>query len=118
MTDAKQNNSQPVTIDGVDPRLRFLKGLVIFLAVLLVVGFAAVVATIVYRIGDRNEKPEASQAEALPPVTVDLPEGARLVNVLNYRGELALQVAFPDGHQAIMMLDTNTGNLAPLAEIR
>jgi len=116
--DAEQETSHPNARDGVEPRQRLLKGLVIFLAVLLVVGFAVVVATIVYRIGGADEKTEALRTEADTPMKVDLPEGARIVDILVYRGELALHVTYSDGRQAVLILDSETGGLVPLAEFQ
>lgn len=116
MTDTDQDTLQPASRKISDPRQRLLKGLVIFMGVLLVAGFAVVIATITYRIQSGDEKGQAQPAAQSAPVAVDMPEGAHIEDILQYRGELALLLAFPDGHQAIMILDPESGSLIPLAE--
>lgn len=118
MTDTQQENLQAPGAGQPDPRQRLLKWLVIFLAVLLVAGFAVVIATIVYRMGTADEKRAAGPVATETPVSVNLPADAKIVDILIYKGELALHLAYSDGRQAVMILDPETRQLTPVAEFR
>jgi len=75
-----------------------LKWIVIGLGVLLVAGFAVVIATIVMRASTvRGADSPAAPAEGVPlPLAYELPEEARIARYETSRGYLILELAFVD----------------------
>jgi Family of unknown function (DUF6476) len=95
--------------------MRGLKILVTAMGVLLVVGFAALVATIAVRLSHRAPAPAV--AFTAPPVT--LPPGANIERLSTGPDRIVLAIALPDGTKQLLVIDLQTGRLLgtiPLAE--
>jgi hypothetical protein len=95
--------------------MRGLKTLVIVMGVLLVVGFAALVATIAARVSHRAPPP--ATAFTAPPVA--LPAGAKIARMSTGPDRIVIAIALPDGTQQLLVIDLQTGRLLgtiPIAE--
>jgi hypothetical protein len=82
--------------------LRFLKALVVGLGVLLITGFAALVAVIATR--------AAALSGAEAPVRLSLPPEARIGHIAFTRGRLALHIEGAAG-EAILVVDAASGEV-------
>jgi hypothetical protein len=89
--------------------MRALIALTVFMGILIVVGLAVIIGTILHRV--------SAPKPALPPVsavvgghaTLMLPPGAQ-INAMTAVGErLVLQTATPDGRASLITLDPVTG---------
>jgi hypothetical protein len=90
--------------------MRALKILVAVMGVMLVVGLAVVVATIIHRATQRQSAtPAASSAAGFGHATVTLPAGARVVEMRDAGGRLVLRLERADGSEALLILDPATG---------
>lgn len=101
----------------------WLKALVIFMGVVIAVGFIVVFV----ELGRRIVKPPASEPlQAGPPtapgppsvrprsfgeVTVPIPEGARVESVFSADGRTVALIRMSDGAAALYMIDPATGSL-------
>jgi len=91
--------------------MRALKILVAVMGVMLVVGLAVVVATIIHRATQRQATaPAASSAvPGFGHATVTLPAGARVVEMRDAGGRLVLRLQRVDGSEALLIIDPATG---------
>ena len=123
----------------MDQKQRFLKGLVIFLGILLVICFFIVAGTIVYRLATPSDpEPEVAQAEASTPVAqpvegdpvsevpismpgmpaevvrddldIAIPAGARVISV-SAQGSNYLVLLDRGNRQLMLVVDAETGQL-------
>jgi hypothetical protein len=97
--------------------MRGLKILVTVMGVLLVVGFAALVAAVAVRLSHRAPAPVPAIAFTAPPVT--LPPGAHIERMSTGPDRIVLAIALPDGTKQFLVIDLQTGRLLgtiPLAE--
>ena len=93
-----------------------LKAVVIVMGILIVVGAAVVVVTIINRLGTPAEEtaPPASVAPAAAPRAfgsrdLDLPAGARIVETVADAGRLYLRVRLAGGEERVLVIDPGTG---------
>jgi hypothetical protein len=87
--------------------MRALKIVVAVMGVMLIVGFAALIAVIAGRVsrggsGARAEHPFA-------PTAVDIPRGARVEAMTTAPNRLILELALPDGERQLVVIDLTTG---------
>lgn len=102
--------------------MRALKILVVAMGVLLVLGVAVVIATIAYRVIHAS----TSTAAGTPPpasrgfgsASVSLPPGARVVEMRGVGAKLVLRVERPDGTEALLVIDAETGNALGTIELQ
>jgi|SRR5579864_837769 len=102
--------------------MRALKILVVVMGVLLVVGVAVVIATIVYRAIHQGVSTVAVAPAASPhafgSATVRLPAGAKVVEMRNVGSRLVLRFERVDGTEALLVLDPETGAVLGTIELR
>ena len=88
--------------------MRALKILVVAMGVMLVVGFAAVVAVIAGRVSRGGPAAMAAHGFAAPPI--DIPRGARIEAMTTAGGDrLILALALPDGGRQLVLIDLAKG---------
>jgi len=86
------------------PDLRLLKTIVVVLGILLVVGFGALVATMIARSSHLGRASEALAA------TLSLPADARIAHMALEDGMLAVHIEKP-GAEEILVVDLETGQV-------
>jgi hypothetical protein len=84
--------------------MRALKFLVVAMGVLIVAGTVALVVLLVQRAGGRAAPP-------MPALTLDLPEGARMISVAGAGERFAVLVEAPGGATRVVFLDARTGRV-------
>ncbi len=87
--------------------MRALKILVIVMAVMLVVGFAALVAVIAGRVSRGGPASTAVHGFAAPPI--DIPSGTRIEAMTAEADRLILALALPDGERQLVIIDLAKG---------
>jgi hypothetical protein len=95
--------------------MRGLRFLVVAMGVLLVIGFAALVAAVAVRLSHRAPAPGV--AFTAPPVP--LPAGAKIERMSTGPDRIVVAIALPDGTKQLLVIDLQTGRLLgtiPLAE--
>ena len=95
-----------VTSGGVIP-LRALKILVVVMGVMLVVGFAGLVAIIAGRVSRGGPAATAARGFAAPPI--DIPRGARIEAMTAGPNRLILALALPEGGKQLVVIDLTNG---------
>jgi Flp pilus assembly protein CpaB len=89
--------------------MKALRFLVIFMAVLIVIGFSVIVLTIAHRL----KHDDADTPLVAGTASIALPPGARVLDMAGAGGRLALRIeAGPGGRQSLMLIDPATGRLA------
>jgi Family of unknown function (DUF6476) len=96
--------------------MRALKVLVVVMGVVLVVGFAVVIAVIAGRVS-RGGSP-ASTDRPFATKALDIPRGARIEGMTAAPNRLILQLALPDGERQIVVVDLMTGARLGTIELR
>lgn len=99
------NVSSSLTPQQKPQSLRVLKAVVIGLAVLIAVGLAVVVITIVNRLGGGGSR----GARDLGTITHAIPAGAEVAGMTADDGRLYLRLRLADGTTRIDVLDAATG---------
>ena len=87
--------------------MRALKILVVVMGVMLVVGFAALVALIAGRISRGGPAGTAAHGFGSPPI--DVPRGARIEAMTAVADRLILALELPDGGRQLVVIDLATG---------
>ena len=87
--------------------MRALKILVVVMGVMLVVGFAALVAVIAGRVSRGGSTTMAAHGFAAPPI--DIPRGARIEAMTAGSDRLILALALPDGERQLVIIDLAKG---------
>lgn len=86
-------------------RTRILIGAVIGMGVLIAIGLVVLIAGIVYKAGEAADPattaPTALGAMRTDPVSLGLPAGAKVVQMTEVGGALALLVLLPTGEQVV-----------------
>ena len=97
-------------------RLRALKGLVIFMGVLIVILSAILIGELLRR-AFSSQTPDA--AESVPPLSIiapGLPDGARIIAIAATRDHVVLHVEMADGGTALFLLDPDAATDQGAAE--
>jgi hypothetical protein len=91
--------------------MRALKVLVVVMGVLLVAGFAVVVATIMSRVSPRPAPATAAATRLVPfgTTTVTLPADSLVLETQGVGDRLVLRVELADGSEMLVVLDAATG---------
>ena len=87
--------------------MRALKILVVAMGVLLVIGFAALIAGIAGKMS--RDRPGASVERPFAASAIDIPAGARIETMTTSSNRLILDLALPDGGRLLLVLDLTTG---------
>jgi hypothetical protein len=89
--------------------MRALKFLVVVMGVMLVVGFAALVAVIAGRVS-RGGPAAATAAHGFAAPPIDIPRGARIEAMTAVPDRLILALALPDGRTQLVVIDLAKGD--------
>lgn len=100
--------------------MRFIKALVVIMGVMIVIGVAVLVMEIVKRAGSPEKVAEAAAEKAAEKAAVslaaggkgaalDLPQGARIGEVLSVGSRLVVKVSLPQGDDRLYLLDPRSG---------
>ena len=87
--------------------MRALKVLVVVMGVMLIVGFAALVAVIAGRVS-RGGAPNAATRVFSSP-TIDIPRGARIEAMTSAPDRLILALVLPEGGRQLLVIDLASG---------
>jgi len=87
--------------------MRALKVLVVVMGIMLVVGFAALVAVIAGRVSRSGSIPTA--ARALTNAAIDIPRDARIEAMAAGPDRVVLALILPGGGRQLMIIDMATG---------
>ena len=96
--------------------MRGLKILVVAMGIMLVVGFAALVAVIAGRMSRSGSPPIT--ARPLAGTAIEVPPGARIEAMTTGADRLVLSLALPDGGRQLVILDLATGARLGTIELR
>ena len=87
--------------------MRALKILVVVMGIMLIVGFAGLVAVIAGRISRGGSAPTVTRAFNGP--AIEIPRGARIEAMTAGPDRLILGLALPDGGRQLLIIDLATG---------
>jgi len=87
--------------------MRALKILVVVMGVMLIVGFAALVAIIAGRASRGGPSPATARVFAGP--SIDIPRGARIEAMTAAPDRLILALTLPEGGRQLLVIDLATG---------
>lgn len=96
--------------------MRALKILVVVMGVMLVGGFATLIAVIAGRVAQRQSAAPASPPLAAAPI--ELPAGARLETIGVGPDRLVLDLALPDGNRELVIIDLASGRRVGVIPLR
>ncbi|MGH7059568.1 MAG: DUF6476 family protein [Stellaceae bacterium] len=96
--------------------MRALKVFNIVMAVVLVAGFAIVIAVIAARLSQRGRP--AGGPRSFAGGTIELPRGARIEAMTAAADRLVLDVVLPDGNRELLFVDLATGVRLGAIELR
>jgi hypothetical protein len=96
--------------------MRGLKILVVVLGIMLIVGFAALVAVIAGRMSRGGPAPNAARAFAA--AAIDIPRGAHIEAMTVGTDRLVLGLVLPEGGRQLVMIDLATGARLGTIELR
>jgi hypothetical protein len=96
--------------------MRALKIVVVVMGVMLVVGFAALIAVVAGRLSQRGSA--AGIDHPFPTTAIDVPRGARIEAMTGSPNRLILQLALPDGERQLVVVDLTTGLRLGTIELR
>jgi hypothetical protein len=96
--------------------VRGLKFLVIVMGVMLIVGVAALVAGVAYRLQHPRPAPTAAPPFAAAPI--DLPPGARIGTIGVGNDRVVLDIALPDGTRELVIIDLASGRRLGVIPLR
>ncbi len=94
------------------PSEKTLKRIVIILGVLLVVGFAAIVGTIIYRVinpKDAEVPPDVYETVSSSSVSFPTPEGAELIGISHNLAVTIVHIKNKQGVEQKLAYDSRTG---------
>ncbi|HUK11077.1 MAG TPA: hypothetical protein VLX09_24640 [Stellaceae bacterium] len=101
--------------------MRALKILVVVMGVALVAGLAVIIGTIAYRashMGTAAALATPGRPHAFGNATVRLPPDASIVEMQGVGSRLVLRLKRSDGSQALLVLDSDSGNVLGTIELR
>lgn len=87
--------------------MRALKILVVVMGVMIVVGFAVLVAGIASKMS--RERPGAGTERPFAPTAIEIPRGARIEAMTTAPNRLILELALPGGNRQLLVVDLATG---------
>ena len=87
--------------------MRALKILVVVMGVMLLVGFAALVAVIAGRV---SRGPASTAAHGFVSPAIDIPRGARIEAMTAGSDRLVLALELPEGERRLVVIDLATGS--------
>jgi uncharacterized protein DUF6476 len=87
--------------------MRGLKILVVIMGIMLIVGFAVLVAAVAGRMSRGGSSP--TTARAFNGSAIDIPRGARIEAMAAGTDRLALALALPEGGRQLLIIDLTTG---------
>lgn len=96
--------------------MRALKILVIVMGVMIVVGFAVLVAGIASKMS--RERTGAGTERPFAPTSIEIPRGARIEAMTTAPNRLILELALPGGDRQLLVLDLVTGARLGTIELR
>jgi hypothetical protein len=96
--------------------MRGLKILVVVMGIMLVAGFAVLMAAIAGRVSRSGFAPTA--ARAFTAAAIDIPRGARIEAMTTAADRLVLGLALPDGGRQLVVIDMATGARLGTIELR
>jgi len=96
--------------------MRGLKILVVVMGVMLIVGFAALVAVIAGRVSRGG--PPANIPRPFAAAPIDIPRGARIEAMTTGTDRLVLGLALPEGGRQLVVIDLATGARLGTIELR
>lgn len=88
--------------------MRALKTLVVVMGIMLVVGFAALVAVIAGRVSRGGSSGDAA-GRSFPATAIEIPRGARIEAMTTAPNRLILDLVLADGGRQLVFLDMNSG---------
>ena len=91
--------------------MRALKTLVVVMGIMLIGGFAALVAVIAGRLSH-------SSAPRSFATAIDIPRGARIEGMATGADRLVLDVGLPEGSRQLLVIDLTTGARLGIVELR
>jgi hypothetical protein len=93
--------------------MRALKILVVVMGVMLIVGFAVVIATIAGRLSRSG-----TATRPLAAAAIEIPRGARIEAMTAGPDRLILGLALPEGGRQLLVIDLATGTRLGTIELR
>src|SRR5215472_15354317 len=96
--------------------MRALKVLVVVMGIMLVVGFAALVAVIAGRVSRSGSAPNTSRA--FTRAAVDIPREARIETMAAGPDRIVLELTLSDGRRQLVIIDMATGAHLGTIELR
>src|SRR5690349_17585088 len=96
--------------------MRALKILVVVMGVMLIVGFAALIAVVVGRVSRGGGTPAGFREFASAPI--DIPRGARIEAMTAGADRLILALLLPDGRRQLVVIDLAKGARLGTIELR
>ena len=96
--------------------MRALKILVVVMGVMLVFGFAALIAVIAGRVSRGGPPTTAARGFAAPPI--DIPRGARIEAMTTGADRLILDLMLPEGERQLVIIDLVKGVRLGTIELR
>ena len=87
--------------------LRALKLLVVVMGIMLVGGFATLVAVIAQRAAQRQ--PAVTPAQPFAAAPIELPAGARIETMAVGPDRLVIHMVLPDGNRELLIIDLASG---------
>lgn len=79
------------------PNIRVLKAVVIGLGVLIVIGVAVIIATVILRLGRMSAEPVEKR--------IELPKGAEIIDMVPAGDRFAFRLRLEDGSQRVIVID-------------
>jgi Family of unknown function (DUF6476) len=87
--------------------MRALTVLVIVMGVMIVIGFAVLIAGIASKMS--RDRPGASAERSFATTALNIPRGARIEAMTAAPNRLILELAMPDGERQLVVIDLATG---------
>ena|ERR1700757_4222680 len=95
--------------------MRGLKVLVVVMGIMLVVGFAVLVAAVIGKTSRSGSIPNPTRTFA--NAAIDIPRGARIEAMTIGADRLALALALPQGDRQLVVIDLGTGTRVGTIEL-
>lgn len=96
--------------------MRALNVLVVVMGVMIVIGFAVLIAGIAGKMS--RDRPDASTERPFATTAVDIPRGARIEAMTAAPNRLILELALPGGERQFVVIDLATGARLGTIELR